>query len=117
MKLWLIRTRDPTSGAWDPWYDKAFGFVVRAETEGQARKFAARLQSRQQVVDALRLRLQLALLQGGQALLQLAQVAADRHRVGHQQFGGGRRRGRAQVGNEVGETSTDSDVCTSRKSP
>ena len=40
MKLWLIRPRDPTSGAWDPWYDRAFGFVVRAETEEQARKFA-----------------------------------------------------------------------------
>lgn len=41
MKLWLIRPSDPTSGAWDPRYDKAFGFVVRAETEEQARKFAA----------------------------------------------------------------------------
>lgn len=25
---------------WKPWYDKAFGFVVRAETEEDARKWA-----------------------------------------------------------------------------
>ena len=42
MKLWLLRPRgglkpDP----WDPWYDKAFGFVVRAKTETAAREFAA----------------------------------------------------------------------------
>lgn len=40
MKLWLIRPRDTNGGAWYPWYDRAFGFVVRAETEEQARKFA-----------------------------------------------------------------------------
>ena len=40
MKLWLIQPRGTNSGAWDPWYNKAFGFVVRAETEEQARKFA-----------------------------------------------------------------------------
>ena len=42
MKLWLLRPvrseREDT--AWDPWYDKAFGFVVRAETEEQARQMA-----------------------------------------------------------------------------
>ncbi len=37
MKLWLLR---PAEG-WDPWYDKAFGFVVRAETEADARKLVA----------------------------------------------------------------------------
>ncbi len=43
MKLWLI---EPNVGLpnndnpWDPWYDKAFGFVVRAETEQEARAFA-----------------------------------------------------------------------------
>lgn len=39
MKLWLLRPveNDPL---WDPWYDKAFGFVVRAETEAEARALA-----------------------------------------------------------------------------
>ncbi len=41
-KLWLLR---PVAGLteddpWEPWYDKAFGFVVRAETEEEAREFA-----------------------------------------------------------------------------
>ena len=25
---------------WEPWYDKSFGFIVRAETEAEARKYA-----------------------------------------------------------------------------
>ena len=25
---------------WEPWYDKIFGFIVRAETEAEARKIA-----------------------------------------------------------------------------
>ena len=39
MKLWLLR---PIEGdaLWEPWYDKAFGFVVRAETEADARALA-----------------------------------------------------------------------------
>jgi hypothetical protein len=43
MKLWLLRPIPPgltDDDPWDPWYDKAFGFVVRAETEEQARAFA-----------------------------------------------------------------------------
>lgn len=40
MKLWLLRPRDSNSGPWDPWYDKAFGFVVRSETERAARTYA-----------------------------------------------------------------------------
>lgn len=40
MRLWLLRPRDDTVGAWLPWYDKAFGFVVRAETGAAARLFA-----------------------------------------------------------------------------
>jgi len=38
-KLWLLR---PIKGSkfWDPWYDKCFGFVVRAETEEDARELA-----------------------------------------------------------------------------
>ena len=39
MKLWLLRpVKD--SPRWEPWYDKAFGFVVRAETELAARHIA-----------------------------------------------------------------------------
>ena len=39
MKLYLLRPMadDP---AWDPWYDKAFGFVVRAKDETEARQLA-----------------------------------------------------------------------------
>ena len=36
-KLWLLRPIDSESGPWDPWYDKAFGFVVVAPSEGEAR--------------------------------------------------------------------------------
>ena len=41
MKLWLLRPAEniaPKNHPWNPWYDKAFGFVVRAEDEKQARK-------------------------------------------------------------------------------
>lgn len=37
MKLWILKV----ATAWDPWYDKADGFVVRAETEESARKWAS----------------------------------------------------------------------------
>lgn len=39
MKLWLLR---PVEGSehWEPWHDKAFGFVIRAETEEAARALA-----------------------------------------------------------------------------
>lgn len=54
MKLWLLRPvgyetdkyGDQSNALpegddpWEPWYDKAFGFVVRAETEEEARQFA-----------------------------------------------------------------------------
>ena len=41
-KLWLLRPEDclPEDDPWEPWYDKAFGFVIRAETEKEAREFA-----------------------------------------------------------------------------
>ena len=47
MKLWLLRPvedlpPDHDKNPWEPWYDKAFGFVVRAETEEEARGFAQR---------------------------------------------------------------------------
>lgn len=40
MNLYLLR---PIEGhpAWKPWYDKAFGFVIRAESAEQARAIAA----------------------------------------------------------------------------
>ena len=43
MKLWILR---PIKGLgsddnpWEPWYNKAFGFVVRADNVKDARKFA-----------------------------------------------------------------------------
>ena len=42
MKLWLLRpAKDlPAGNPWDPWYDKSFGFVVRADTETAARVMA-----------------------------------------------------------------------------
>jgi hypothetical protein len=41
-KLWLLEPRemDEKNDPWSPWYDKAFGFVVRAKTEAEAREFA-----------------------------------------------------------------------------
>jgi len=42
MKLWLLRPIDTLPfNPWDPWYHCAFGFVVRADTEQEARKFAS----------------------------------------------------------------------------
>jgi hypothetical protein len=38
VRLWLLRPVESGSAFWEPWYDKAFGFVVRAETEEDARK-------------------------------------------------------------------------------
>jgi len=40
MKLWLLRPNESNHSPWEPWYDKAFGFVVRAETEERAREIA-----------------------------------------------------------------------------
>ena len=51
MKLWELRPLDKyrerddpgqmdQDNPWDPWYDKAFGFIVRAETEERAREIA-----------------------------------------------------------------------------
>lgn len=43
MKLWLLQPvegLDMEDDPWEPWYDKAFGFVVRAETEDEARELA-----------------------------------------------------------------------------
>lgn len=43
MKLWLIKARDDLpdgDNPWNPWYDKCFGMVIRAETEEKAREIA-----------------------------------------------------------------------------
>lgn len=42
MKLWILRPNAlyDESSPWEPWYDKAFGFVIRAETEQRAREIA-----------------------------------------------------------------------------
>lgn len=43
MKLWILKPVENLpkgDDPWAPWYDKAFGFVVRAGTEEEARKFA-----------------------------------------------------------------------------
>lgn len=48
MKLWLLRpvesvviVQDRNLNPWQPWYDKSFGFVVRAPTEEMARFIAS----------------------------------------------------------------------------
>ncbi len=44
-KLWLLRPREDlskTDNPWEPWYNRAFGFVVRAETEAEARRMPIR---------------------------------------------------------------------------
>ena len=38
--LYLLRPRKDKA-EWNPWYDKAFGFVIVAESEPEARGFAA----------------------------------------------------------------------------
>lgn len=40
MNLYLLKPIDPDTGPWDPWYDKAFGFVVRAASPAEAREIA-----------------------------------------------------------------------------
>jgi len=43
MKLFELRPKKNlpyNDNPWKPWYDKVFGFIVRAETEAEARKYA-----------------------------------------------------------------------------
>lgn len=43
MKLWILRPVENLpigDNPWEPWYDKCFCFVVRSETEEEARKLA-----------------------------------------------------------------------------
>lgn len=45
MKLWLLKAREDLpkdNDPWEPWYDTAAGFVIRAETETAARAIATR---------------------------------------------------------------------------
>jgi hypothetical protein len=41
MKIFLLNAK-AKSRVWTPWYDKAFGFVVRADDEKQARELASK---------------------------------------------------------------------------
>lgn len=44
VKLWILSPvdyLDRETSPWEPWYDKAFGFVVRAENEAEARALAS----------------------------------------------------------------------------
>ena len=45
MRLWILRPTRNEKGewhpTWTPWYDKAQGFVIFAETEMDARNFAS----------------------------------------------------------------------------
>lgn len=44
-KLFILRPKGYNTsfeeGAWDPWYDKAFGYVICAESELEARTIAS----------------------------------------------------------------------------
>jgi len=43
MKLYILRPQDnlpEDDNPWEPWYDKAFGFIVQAETLEEARMLA-----------------------------------------------------------------------------
>lgn len=41
MKLWILRPIGISHPCWEPWYDKSFGFVIRAETSKRARIIAS----------------------------------------------------------------------------
>lgn len=42
MQLWILKPIDVENDRhWNPWYDKTFALVVRAENEQLARQFAA----------------------------------------------------------------------------
>lgn len=41
--LWLLRPKEflpDDDNPWNPWYDKCFGFVIRADSEKEARQLA-----------------------------------------------------------------------------
>jgi hypothetical protein len=41
MKLWILRPGDDSLPPWIPYYDRIFGFVIRAQSEDAARSLAA----------------------------------------------------------------------------
>jgi hypothetical protein len=41
MKLWILQPLVESEEPWEIWYDKAFGFVVRADNENHARALAS----------------------------------------------------------------------------
>lgn len=41
-KLYILKPKENLENSpWEPWYDKAFGFVVRAKDSNEARKIAS----------------------------------------------------------------------------
>ena len=42
MRLYLLKPINPNAPPFDPWWDKSFGFVVRAKSEQDAREYAAK---------------------------------------------------------------------------
>ena len=44
MTLYLLRPNENLQGCdpWEPWYDKNFGFVIRADSEQEARQLASK---------------------------------------------------------------------------
>lgn len=43
MIVWILSARDDldeNDNPWKPWYDKNFGFIIRAKTEKEAREIA-----------------------------------------------------------------------------
>jgi hypothetical protein len=41
MNLWILRPVDESRAPWRRWYDRMFGFVIRARSEDAARNLAA----------------------------------------------------------------------------
>jgi hypothetical protein len=41
MQLWILKPINDNAGPWKPWFDRVFGFVIRAKNEADARGFAA----------------------------------------------------------------------------
>jgi hypothetical protein len=41
MRLWILRPVNEESAPWEPWFDRAFGFVIGAGDEDAARQLAA----------------------------------------------------------------------------
>jgi len=55
VKLWLLRPVK-NHALWASWYDKAFGFVVRAETEVDARALVSRIEHEEELEEGVVIR-------------------------------------------------------------